>query len=121
LAGGALLAGAAASAGNFGGLRWADFGGATFWALSYLVIAGSVIGYSAYIWLLARVSAVRVASYALVNPVVALALGWAWAGERISGAAWAGSGVILAALALVLARQASPIPAKMGRPLKESR
>jgi len=104
LAGGALLVGAAAAAGSFHGLRWTAFGGRTFWALSYLVVAGSVVGYSAYIWLLGHVSAVRVASYALVNPIVALGLGWAWAGERISPEAWAGSAVILAALALVLSR-----------------
>src|SRR6185437_7764997 len=106
LAGGGLLAGTAAMAGEFSGLHWGAFGGSTGWALAYLVLAGSVIGYSAYIWLLGHVAAVRVASYALVNPVVALGLGWAWAGERISGEALMGSVVILAALGLVLSRGA---------------
>src|SRR6185437_9503810 len=46
LAGGGLLAGTAAMAGEFSGLHWRAFGGSTGWALAYLVLAGSVIGYS---------------------------------------------------------------------------
>src|SRR5256885_12773499 len=44
-------------------------------ALSYLIVAGSLLGFTAYVWLLARMPATQVASHAYVNPLVAVALG----------------------------------------------
>lgn len=106
LAGGAMLAGVAAGAGEWRGLHWAAvFTPAAFWSLAYLVVPGSVVAYGAFVWLLTRVAAVRVATYALVNPVVALFLGWGWGGEALSAASLAGSVIILGALALVLSRR----------------
>lgn len=52
-------------------------------ALAYLVIAGSLVGYSAYVWLLHHVSASKVASHAYVNPLIAVVLGAALASERL--------------------------------------
>lgn len=109
LAGGGMLAAAAAACGEFQGLNWARAMNApAFWSLAYLVLAGSVLAYAVFVWLLGKVPAVHVATYALVNPVVALLLGWGWGGERLSAAELAGSGIILAALALVLSRQSQP-------------
>lgn len=104
LLGGGMLLGAAAAVGQWQGAAALGRGSA-FWSLAYLVVAGSVIGFSAFIWLLNRQPAVRVASYALVNPVVALALGWAIAGERLSWATGAGCAVILVALGLVVTQR----------------
>ncbi len=53
-------------------------------ALLYLIVGGSLIGFTAYVWLLARMPATRVASHAYVNPLVAVALGYFVAGEEIT-------------------------------------
>lgn len=70
-------------------------------AVLYLVVFGSWVGYSAYIWLLKHVSSTKVATYAYVNPVIALFLGWLLNGERLDGFIFAGAVVIVAAVALV--------------------
>ncbi len=70
-------------------------------ALVYLIIFGSLIGYLAYIWLLGVRPASIVGTYAYVNPVVAVFLGWAFVGERISVQQMVGLGVIIAGLLLV--------------------
>lgn len=105
--GGALLFAASAALGQPARLRGADLGWPVVAALAYLVVAGSIVGYLAYVWLLKHVDAVKVSSYALVNPVVALLLGFLLAGERLSRVALSGCVLILAALALVLARPAA--------------
>ncbi|MGH9412666.1 MAG: EamA family transporter [Terriglobales bacterium] len=105
LVGGLMLAAGAAATGEFHGVDWLHaLTPAALWSLLYLIVAGSVVAYAAYVWLLGRVSAVRVATFALVNPIVALLLGWAWAGEVLTAASLAGTAIILAALALVLSR-----------------
>jgi drug/metabolite transporter (DMT)-like permease len=53
-------------------------------ALSYLIVAGSLVGFTAYVWLLARLPATQVASHAYVNPLVAVALGYFVAGEVLT-------------------------------------
>src|SRR5215813_4207805 len=53
-------------------------------ALSYLIVAGSLVGFTAYVWLLTRMPATRVASHAYVNPLVAVALGYFLAGEVVT-------------------------------------
>ena len=53
-------------------------------ALLYLILAGSLIAFTSYIWLLGRMPAIRVASHAYVNPVVAIALGYFVAGEQLT-------------------------------------
>ncbi len=70
-------------------------------AILYLVIFGSLVGYSAYIWLLRNVSMPKVATYAYVNPIVAVVLGWWLLHERVDRYILAGSTIILGAVALV--------------------
>ena len=53
-------------------------------SMAYLVIAASIVAFTAYVWLLAHEPATRVASYAYVNPVIAVLLGWSIGGERLS-------------------------------------
>ena len=67
----------------------------------YLVVFGSWIGYSAYIWLLKHVPTPKVATYAYVNPLVAVFLGWLILRERFDGYMFAGTIVIVAGVALV--------------------
>ena len=70
-------------------------------AVVYLVVCGSWIGYTAYIWLLAHVPTSKVATYAYVNPVVAVFLGWLVLKEPVNRYILAGSAVIIAAVVLV--------------------
>ncbi|MGZ4820405.1 MAG: EamA family transporter [Terriglobales bacterium] len=70
-------------------------------AIAYLVVFGSWVGYSAYIWLLQNVPMPKVATYAYVNPVVAVFLGWLVLHETVDVYILAGSVIIVAAVALV--------------------
>ena len=70
-------------------------------ALGYLTIAGSLIAYSAYFWLLSRYPPTLIATHTYINPVVALILGWAFAGEILTARYVFGGVVVIAAIALV--------------------
>lgn len=71
-------------------------------ALLYLVVPGSLLGFTAYIWLLARMPATRVASHAYVNPLVALALGYFVAGELLTPQMLLASALVIASVFLIL-------------------
>lgn len=74
----------------------------TAWAgLAWLVVFGSVLGFGAYLYLLRRVSPTIVSTYAFVNPIVAMALGWGVGGERLSVRTLAAAAVVLAAVVLI--------------------
>ena len=70
-------------------------------ALGYLIVFGAVIGFTAYIWLLTVSTAAKVSTYAYVNPVVALLLGWALAGEPLNARTGVAAAVILAGVAVI--------------------
>lgn len=70
-------------------------------AVAYLIVFGSWIGFSAYIWLLGHVPTSKVSTYAYVNPVIAVFLGWLVLHERVDAFVIAGAAVIVAAVALV--------------------
>jgi len=76
-------------------------------AIFYLVICGSWIGYTAYIWLLQHVPTSQVSSYAYVNPVVAMFLGWLVLHERIDRYILMGSAIIVASVVLVTSAKVS--------------
>jgi drug/metabolite transporter (DMT)-like permease len=71
-------------------------------ALAYLIVGGSLVAYTAYVWLLRRFSATRVASHAYVNPVVAMALGYFVAGETITPRSIAASLLVIFSVLLIL-------------------
>jgi drug/metabolite transporter (DMT)-like permease len=79
------------------------------WALLYLVICGSLLGFTAFIWLLARMPATRVASHAYVNPVVAVALGYFVAGEIITTRTLIGTALVLASVVLILRKEKAAV------------
>lgn len=70
-------------------------------AIGYLIVFGSIIAFSAYSWLLRVAHPARIATYAYVNPVVAMILGWAFAGERLTGRTFGAAAVILAGVVLI--------------------
>ena len=70
-------------------------------ALLYLIVFGAIIGFTAYVWLLRVTTPARVATYAYVNPVVAVLLGWALADEPLGLRVMAAAAMIVAAVALI--------------------
>jgi len=118
LAGGAILLIAGLFAGEFRGLHLGAISLRSWLALAYLMVFGSGIGFSAYIYILQKSTAARVATYAFVNPVVALFLGWLIAGETITLRTVIAAAIILTAVILVItaphgtpAAVADPVPA----------
>jgi len=85
-------------AGDFSRVVWTGRG---IGAVLYLVVCGSWIGYTAYIWLLEHVPTAKVSTYAYVNPVVAVFLGWLILHERIDRFILGGSAVVLLSVVLV--------------------
>ena len=71
-------------------------------ALVYLIVAGSLLAFTAYVWLLGQLPATKVASYAYVNPVVALAIGYWFGGEALTLRTIAGAALILISVLLLL-------------------
>lgn len=74
-------------------------------ATVYLVVCGSWIGYTAYIWLLGHAPTSKVSTYAYVNPVVAVFLGWLVLGEPVNAYIAAGSAIVVASVILVTSAQ----------------
>jgi drug/metabolite transporter (DMT)-like permease len=86
--------------------EWAHFQPGTvpwssWWGILYLVTMGSLVGYSAFVWLLSVRPATQVSTHAYVNPVVAVLLGAFFNGERMSGLQLAGLVVILGSVLLI--------------------
>jgi len=91
----------------FGELRpWPHISSSAVLSIGYLVLFGSLLGFTAYVWLLGRMPASKVASYAYVNPVVAVALGYFVAGEAITAHVVAGATLVLVSVFLILRRPA---------------
>jgi drug/metabolite transporter (DMT)-like permease len=110
LAGGVILVLVAAGSGELASLSAADVTGRSIGGLAYLVVFGTVLTFSAYVWLLRVVAPARVATYAFVNPAVAVVLGWAVAGESLTFGAVVASAVIVAAVAVAVSeREAAPV------------
>jgi len=107
LVGGALLLGASVAAGEPAAFRPAAVSLASVAALGYLVVFGSLVAFSAYVWLLGVEPPARVATYAFVNPVVAVLLGWAVAGEALTGRILGAAVVIVGAVVLLTLRPTS--------------
>jgi drug/metabolite transporter (DMT)-like permease len=102
LAGGITLLIASLLTGEFHALHFAAISLRSWLALGYLIVFGSGIGLSAYIYILQKSTAARVGTYAFVNPVVALFLGWLLIGETITLRTVLAAAVILTAVILVI-------------------
>jgi drug/metabolite transporter (DMT)-like permease len=109
LAGGALLMVLGLLTGEAGRLDLAGASLKSVLALGYLVVFGA-LGFTAYIWLLRVTSPALVSTYAYVNPVVAVFLGWALAGEPLTGGMLAAAAVILTGVALITVFRNRPAP-----------
>ena len=118
VAGGVLLTIAGLVLGEAGHVHLNAISAGSVWAFVYLVLIGSLVGYTAYIWLLHNVSATAVSTYAYVNPLVAVVLGAVVLGEPVTGLTALAGVLILAAVALILTsrvrynRQVATAPAE---------
>jgi drug/metabolite transporter (DMT)-like permease len=101
LCGGALLLIVGLLSGELSQFDVHRISGASAAGLIYLVTFGSLIGFTSYIWLLDKVSPARLGTYAYVNPVVAVILGWAIAGEKLSVRTGIAAAIVICAVALI--------------------
>jgi len=102
LLGGGVCVLTGALAGEFGDFHPSEFSARSLVAFAYLVVFGSWLAFTAYAWLLQNAPVSRVATYAYVNPVVAIALGWAILDEAVTTTTFAGAAVIVASVAAVV-------------------
>lgn len=116
LCGGAVLMTIGLGSGEASRFSLADVSSTSLLALLYLIGFGSLIGFSAYVWLLGVVSPASVGTYAYVNPVVAVLLGWAIASEPLTSRAGVAVVMIIGGLALIgrakARRSTAPAPIK---------
>ena len=80
-----------------------------WWALAYLVLIGSIVAFTAFVWLTRHAPLSLVATYAYVNPVVAVVLGWALLSEPLTAAIVAGGSLAVLGVAMVV-RAERPSP-----------
>jgi drug/metabolite transporter (DMT)-like permease len=107
LGGGVVLGVMSLALGEPADFRFADVTLRSLLALLYLVIFGSLIAYTAYVWLLTVTTPARVGTYAYVNPVIALALGWAFAGEHVGFRAAIAAAVIVGSVVVIVSEAKS--------------
>ena len=83
----------------------------------YLVVFGSIIAYSAYTWIVQHAAPVAVGTYAYVNPIVAVFLGWLIAGERVTPRVVLGAAIIVAAVGIItlMANRSRPVTSSAQR------
>jgi drug/metabolite transporter (DMT)-like permease len=93
--------------GAYSDVAWSDISAEVWWAFGWLVLAGSVIAFSAYAFALADLPLAVVSTYAYVNPVVAVLLGAMLLGERLSGRELLGTVIVVASVAVVTMRRRS--------------
>lgn len=101
LVGGLVFTILAGLTGEWRGLDFGAVSGKSWIALVYLIIFGALIGYAAYIWLLTVVSPARAGTYAYVNPVVAMLLGWSLADEPLTFRSVAAAAIILGSVVVI--------------------
>ena len=123
LLGGAVMALAGLMAGEAGQVEPAAFSADSLIAFGYLIAIGSLLAFTAYVWLLKHAPISTVATYAFVNPVIAIFLGWAILSEEVTTATLIGATAIVASVAVVVRKESAPVdeapapaaPAEPGR------
>lgn len=113
LVGGIMLTAASALAGEFPRFHPAEVSLRAWIALIYLIVIGSIVGFTAYLWLIHHHSPTKVGTYAYVNPVVAVLLGYLLASEALGPRTILGTlFVLISVLVITTARTAKPVPTK---------
>jgi drug/metabolite transporter (DMT)-like permease len=102
LVGGVLMVGVSGAFGEWPRFHPSAVSAGAWFALGYLIVAGSIAGYTAYLWLIHHESPTRVGTYAYVNPVVAVALGYWLGGEALGLRTVAGTVLVLGSVVAIL-------------------
>jgi drug/metabolite transporter (DMT)-like permease len=102
ICGGGLLLLAGVVSGQAANLSFAALNTTSLVSMSFLTLIGSLVGFTCYIWLLGVASPTLVATYAYVNPIVAVFLGWVLAGERLTAQSMIASMVVLVSVAMIV-------------------
>jgi drug/metabolite transporter (DMT)-like permease len=112
LAGGILLTLTAAALGEFRGFHPSAVSRGAWFALLYLIVAGSIVAFTAYVWLIHHESPTKVGTYAYVNPVVAVLIGYFFGGEALGARTVLGTAcVLVSVLVITTARRPKQMPA----------
>jgi len=101
LAGGVLLMLAATLLGEFRGFHLREVSRGAWLSLAYLIVAGSIIGFTAYVWLIHHESPTKVGTYAYVNPVVAVLVGYFLGGEALGVRTIIGTALVLVSVVVI--------------------
>jgi drug/metabolite transporter (DMT)-like permease len=105
IGGGALLMLAAIARGDLARLDLGAISPASWAAFAYLILFGSLVGFSTFVWLMKHSTPARVSTYAYVNPIVAVFLGWLLLDEPITGRTLIASAIIIAAVVMITAEK----------------
>ena len=109
LAGGAVLFALGLISGEIERFDLSGISGRSAWALAYLTVVGSLIGFTAFSWLLKVSTPARISTYAYVNPVIAVFLGWAIGGEKLTARILWAAAVIVLGVVVISTRKPAPI------------
>ena len=119
LTGGLVLMVAGALRGELPTVDPSEFSAASLIALAYLIVVGGLVAFTAYVWVLQHAPISKVATYAYVNPVIAVFLGWIVLSEEITAFVLAGAAVIVSSVAFIVRKEATTEPrpeAEVGSP-----
>jgi drug/metabolite transporter (DMT)-like permease len=120
LAGGTILTFVGLALGEADAFSLAKVSRRSALAFGYLTLIGSLVGFSAYMWLLKVSTPARVSTYAYVNPVIAVLLGWALAGEQLTARMLMAAAIIIAGVVIMTTTSNSPAPATDRARLRDS-
>jgi drug/metabolite transporter (DMT)-like permease len=109
LAGGVWLTFTAAVRAELRGFYWQEVSPKAWLALAYLIVAGSIVAFTAYVWLIHHQSPTKVGTYAYVNPVVAVVLGYLFGGEAINARTILGTLLVLTSVVVITTMPAKKI------------
>ena len=101
LAGSVFLFVASYMLGEWSGFTWAQVAPEAWWAWTYLVLAGSLVGYTSFVWLMKHASPTLVSTYGYINPMIAVFLGWWVLGEQVGPRMLIASATIIAGVVMI--------------------
>jgi drug/metabolite transporter (DMT)-like permease len=101
LGGGVVVAVASGVSGDYSRLDFAAISSRSWLALAYLVTVGSLVGFCTFVWLMKNVKPALAATYAYVNPIIAVLLGWLLLDEPVSSRTFVAAAIIIVAVAII--------------------
>jgi drug/metabolite transporter (DMT)-like permease len=122
LSGGVVLGIVGIAGGELGRIHPEDFSRSSILALAYLIVFGAVVAFSAYSYMVRNASPAIVSTYAYVNPVIAVFLGWAILDEKISATTFLAGAIVVVAVAMIVSSRVrgEGEPAAGAPPLEEA-